>query len=509
MLRRYERRLRMQKYKEEENQIKILCIGMILVLVAVLIPLFWISTYNFLSVDDYSFAYTAAAAWKETHSIWKVLTAQMTETLKMYRTWQGTFFDIWFSGTLMGIFGESAYCVGTILSLGGFVMAECLLFMTILVSGLGADKCRAVIVSVSCASLQVLMTPNPVEGYFWFCGAIRYTFIHALLLVLLELLILFARVPQKKILVVLLDCGIIILSIAIGGGNYISALTMAMLYVLYVAWMFWKKNSHKFLAMCNMIVFFLAFGINMLAPGNNIRQAASGENHMSAIKSILVSLQEAGNYCIVNANPPCVILGLLLIPIFWKIVKERNYRYPKPFLITVFSFCIFAAQFTPNIYALQILGAGRVLNLYRLNFYVLIYANELYWIGWLWRRYRECHPEEMKAVNCQEVRNSYLLPGWIVGGIVLCLSLFAWGGQTLTTVSAVHSLRHGEAKQYRQEYEERLLLLENSDSKEAYLKHFSVKPYLLYFGDIVEDTEDWVNKAIATYYDKDIVGLQK
>lgn len=500
----------MKKWKSEELQVKILCAGMILLLVAILVPLFWISAYNFKSVDDYSFSQNAEAVWRESHSVLKVLSAQAVETKEIYQTWQGTFFSQWFASGMMGIFGDSAYYVGTFLALGGFVLAELLLFMMIFVKGLGADKCRAAIVSIGCIALQVLLTPYPVEAFYWFCGAVVYTFIYALALFLLALLFLLSQAENwKKYKVILAELGIILLSVAVGGSNYVTGLTMLIFYFFYLVWMFWKKKKYKIMALCNMLVYLLAFGANILAPGNLLRQRSSGVERASAFVSILRSLKEAATYCIVNMNPPCVILGLLFLPIFVQIVKKKNFRYPLPLLVSMISFGVYAAQFTPTLYALQILGAGRVQNLYRFSFYVLLYANELYWTGWLWRRWREKHSEEAAIAESGEGGTSYLLPGWIVGGLLLCLSLVSWGGSTVTTVSAIRSLRSGEAKQYRQDYEERLVLLEDPSIKEIFLEPFSATPYLLFFGDVVEDTEDWVNQAVAAYFDKDVVGLKE
>ncbi len=498
----------MKKWRTEELQVKILCVGMVLLLVAILIPLFWISTYNFISVDDYTFARHAQSVWQESHSVLKVLSAQVQQTWEIYQTWQGTFFSQWFASSMMGIFAESAYYVGTLLSLGGFVLAELLFFMLVLVKGLGADKCRAAIVSIGCLALQILLTPYPVEAYFWFCGAVVYTFIHALALLLLSFLFLLSQAKkEKKAKIILWEFGIVLLSIAVGGSNYITGLTVLIFYFLYVVWMFWKKKPYKIMALCNAVVYILAFGANFLAPGNMQRQGSAGVERASAFGSILRSLKEAANYCVVNLIPPCVILGLLLAPIFWQIVKKKNFKYPLPLLVSLVSFGVFAAQFTPNLYALQIIGAGRVQNLYRFNFYVLIFANELYWIGWFWRKWRENHSVERGVSDGKEGLTSYLLPGWIVGGLLLCLSLTAWGGSTVTTVNAIQSLRSGEAKQYREDYKERLMILEDPTVKEVYLEPFSATPYLLFFGDVVEDTEDWLNQSVAEYFDKEVVGL--
>ena len=175
---------------EKDTQVKVLCVGMILLLVGILIPLFWISTYNFKSMDDLSYAKNAELVWQESHSVLKVMGSQIKDTWEIYQEWQGTYFGLWFFTSMIGIFGESAYYMGTVFSLGGFVLAELFLLMVILVKGLGADKYRAAILSISCIAMQVLLTPYPVEAYFWFCGAVLYTFIHVLALFLLTILFL-------------------------------------------------------------------------------------------------------------------------------------------------------------------------------------------------------------------------------------------------------------------------------------------------------------------------------
>lgn len=499
-----------EKWKSEDIQVKLICLGMVGLLIAILIPLFWVSTYNFKSVADLPYVQDVEIVWEESHSVLKILTAQVIDTWHNYLDWQGTYFSLWFFTSMIGIFGENAYYMGTVLSLGSFVLSELIFLMVVLVKGLGADKSRAAIVTLGCIGIQVLLTPYPVEAFFWFCGAILYTFIHALALLLVTLLFLLERYHnEKKGKTILLEIGILLLTIGVGGGNYITALLVMILYVLYVIWAFWRKNPCKVLMLSNALVYMVAFALNVLAPGNTVRQNASGLEHLPALESIFHSLKEAANYCMVNMNPPCVILGLLFVPIFVHIVKNKNYKYPLPLLVSILSFGIYAAQFTPTLYALHIIGAGRVQNLYRFNFYLLMYANELYWIGWLWRRWRENHVEESVLGDNKESRTSYLLLGWITGGILLCVSLVIWGGSTLTTVSAVQSLRRGEAQQYRQEYEERLILLEDNSIREIYLEPYSVKPYLLFFGDVAVDTDDWVNKAMAEYYDKEVVGLKE
>ena len=496
----------LQKIKTEKTQIKLIFWIMVAVFAAVLVPLFRIGYYNFKSVDDFSYAQHSEAIWEQTHSVLKVFAGQISYTWDYYLKWQGTFFSEWFTTSVMGIFSKNAYYMSTWLTLGGFVLAEGFLLMIVLVKILGADRYRAGIITMGCIMIQLLLTPFPCEAFYWFCGSMLYTFIHALGLLLCTLwILLYQNENGRRFKNILLMAGIVFLTVAVAGSNYITALTIFILYVLCTAWFFLKKHSGKWLILGCNILYLIAFAVNVMAPGNSIRQDSSGMERMGAVKSILLSLKEAAVYVSTWTIFPCIVLGLLLLPLFVHIVRKKNFRYPFPALVSLISFCIFAAQFTPTIFALGIIGAGRVQNLYRFNYFLLLYGNEFYWTGWCCRKYFGRNTTEE---NQQQTSRSWLLPGWVAGCMVLVLGLSVWGGSTLTSVSAWKSLKNGEAKQYYEEYQERLEILEDTTIEEAVLEPFSVKPYVLFFGDIVEDSADWVNYSVADYFGKKSVALK-
>ena len=77
-----------------------------------------------------------------------------------------------------------------------------------------------------------------------------------------------------------------------------------------------------------------------------------------------------------------------------------------------------------------------------------------------------------------------------------------------TTVSAVHSLVTGEAAAFGAETDERETLLQEaveSGEAEIEIPRLTVHPYLLFWSDIEEGAEDWTNKSMARYYQKDAV----
>lgn len=495
---------KMNLWKNEDTQTKILFSLSIGIFVAVLIPLFWISHYNFRSVDDFSYIRKAEAVWEKSHSIINVFLSQLSYVKEYYFSWQGTFFNTWFSSSILGMIGKNAYYVGTYLTLGGFALAEFLLLYVIFLKILKADIFSAGTVTACCLSFQILMTPVPSEAYFWFVGAVLYIFAHALALFLVAILIEMYYV-DKLWIVIVLEILAVILTIAVGGSNYVTGLTVLVVYGLGTLWVLYKRHAYKWIYLGNALLYTAALLINVLAPGNQKRLDASGAANLSAIEAIFRSLKEAAKYVVTNMYLPCIILGFMFLPLFIKIVKKSKYRYSFPILITLLSFGVFAAQFTPTLYTLGILGAGRVLNLYRLNFYILLYGNELYWTGWYVRRCEERY--EIVEKRNEKSTICLLLPAWCVGGLLLCYALIFYGGQTLTSVSAFMSLRTGQAQQYYQENLERLELLEDESLDEVYLKDFTYKPYVLYFDDIKENPENWINRSMANYFGKKTVYL--
>lgn len=495
----------MRMFTKEDLHIRIIFICVLLALTALLIPLFAIGHYNFASVDDIGYAKTAEVVWDETHSVVRTCLRQVSYAWDYWHIWQGTFAAEWFTTTVIGLFGRNAYYMGTYLSLGGFVLFELLLFMVILKKVMGADLFRAGIISVCIVSMQVLLTPVPVEAFYWFCGSALYTVTYNETVILMTLLILlyhshsssghWRRIP--------LYFGIALFTVLVSGGTYVTLVLMLLLYLFATIWYWYRRNPDRWFVTAGMVLYLAGFFLNVLAPGNQARLSSAGMEGSSAVMAIFLALKEALFYVTGNAVFPCVILAVLFLPLFGNIVTKRDYKYPFPVLVTIISFGVFAAQFTPTLYTLGITGAGRIQNLYRWTFYIWLYGNELYWVGWL------CRKKLISFGNLENVqpKKSYLLSGWIAGGIALCFALYVWGGSTLTSLSAVDSLRRGHAQVYYEEYLERLTLLQDDSIKDVSFEPYTYHPYLLFFGDITDDPNDWVNYTMSFYYGKNSVTL--
>ncbi len=235
----------MRRFLKEDMQIRAIFAGVMLMLVALLIPLFVIGHYNFPSVDDVGYGKTAEIVWDETHSVVKTCLRQVGYAWEYWHTWQGTFAAEWFTTTALGIFGRDAYFAGTYLLLGGFVLFELFLFVTALRKVMGADFFRAGIVAGCIVSLQVLLTPVPVEAFYWFCGSALYTVTYNETVILTALLILLYRHPAELWKRGLLYTGIVLFTVLVSGGTYMTLLVMLLFYFFAAIWYWYRRNPGR------------------------------------------------------------------------------------------------------------------------------------------------------------------------------------------------------------------------------------------------------------------------
>jgi len=504
----------MSKFTEKktyEDQKRIFFYISVFLLVVCVNPLLIISHYNYMSVDDYAFVNYSIDSWRQYHSIFRVLKDQFVFAYNFYFSWQGTFSMTWLGGALTTMICESTYFLTTYIVLGGFVISELLLFAFIGTKILDADKYATGIISCWLLVLQILMVPNPVEAFFWANGSFMY--IGSYILALFLFLLLFTYVRQgalnddmKKRLVIV-RTGIVILSILVAFGNYVTALFCLSSFIIILFFMYGTRRKGRLFVTADFVLFLFVFVINVIAPGNKCRQVVVGDPQYGPVKAVLKSIFSAGKYVVCNIYPTVIIIMIMMIPFIIDMVKNRAFEkgntFRFPVVFTGISFGLYASQFVPTTYALGEIVAGRVLNIYRITLYLFLFANLIYWTGWILQRLQSEH-----KVITEEVltfKKSYLLLTMIVFFAMFCFSAYYYGGKTLTTVSAIESLRTGQASLYKAEQEERLRILHDDSVRDVYLNEFTDPPYLLYFGDFSSDSN---NQDVAKFYGKDSVRLR-
>ena len=305
-----------------------------------------------------------------------------------------------------------------------------------------------------------------------------------------------------------------------GGGNYLSALSFAVVSVLFAVYLVKMKtrqgeNSRmgRLCVIGNFLpaAFYLCgFAVSCLSPGNQIR-GGEAEGY-GALKSILLSLYYTLSYPLNQWMNWAVLLILALAGvIFWMGFAEKadngaqavQLGFTAPFPAAVLAYGIVSCVVTPALYAQGNMDAGRIQSTFWLHAVLVLLLLEWYLVGGLYRRFSK--EQNRSAASC--LRNG---AGGFVRAILLffiVFSLLAVKGNPdfYTGTSAVSELLDGSAAQYGRENEERLRILKNPREQDAVLPRYTVQPNLLYFEDVSEDPDDWINQKMSEYYGKNSI----
>ena len=465
---------------------------LIAVLILSLVPMLLLSPFTTACADDYSFSVGVHAVWAESSSLVKVLQAAAHTAAESYYAWQGSYSAIFLMALQPAVFGEALYALTPalmLLALAGGLFSLCaVLFGRVFHAPRGFGSCVAALLML----VSVQLAPSPVQGFYWYNGSVYYTFFFGLSLVSFALALYTADIGGVWRIALLS-----LLNLLLGGGNYVTALNAALIFTLLtLALRLFKRRWARLLAPLGCLL--LGLAVSAAAPGNAVRGAAFADTP-GALEAVLLSFPAAADAALRFFSLPVAGVMLLIGFLAWQAAPETRIRFRLPGLITLLSVCLFAAQFTPTLYAMGSSGDGRLTDILFYAFLLLLALNVFYWVGWLRQRVSARVGDGRVA----------LLP--LCGACLLSLSCaagFIFSGHGFTSLMALGELRSGEAAAYRAVTDERLTLLRDPAIPDAVLPAYPSQPYLLYFDDITPDPDDWRNLAVTAYYGKNSVVLE-
>ena len=494
------------KKKSDLYDILIL-IGLLATLIILIVPLLIIAKYSFPTTDDFSYLYYVGPYWKDSHSIIKTLYLCAVYSLETWKSWQGLYFADWLYFVFLSLFAEKAYFICTWVGLFSLIFSELFGAYILFHKLFKVSIVKSFIYILPVIILQILLPISGMEAFFWMASVMIYTFPFACMVVFAALLVNFVFRDKDKKINVFQKIILLIFAFVIAGSGYISGLpTLCLIPILIFFSFINKKKNSVFLII--LFGFYLAcFIFNALSPGAGIRQSAAGEGD-SAVHAILTSFVESAKYIKTWTNLPIILTNICLIPLFVINKEEKNVRFRFPILVSVFSYLLFTSMFTPNLYALKIIGMYRVQNIYRFTMYLLITVNLWYWVGFIKGIVIKNKKDEKEISRKKRTIFGILrvtLAAFAVVGVLF--TIYKTYGKTSTSVSAYYSLREGEARIFNEEWQERLAILNDENIKDVVFHPYSRKPYLLFFIDVTDDKTNWINEAYARYFNKNFVVL--
>lgn len=488
-----------------------------------LIPVLVIGKYDYPSADDFSMGLGTRLVYEATGSLFAVAGKILSETARYYRTWIGYFTSCLFTTVSPATFGEAWYALTPAVILLALHVGVVVFFYALMEKALGMNRYVRRCMTVLALFLMVQRMPEGslrVEAFYWYSGAGNYTLTFSAGLLYLAFYVLSVCGVRRKnrSLFLVLAC---IMGFLAGGGNYLSALSFAVVSVLFAIYLVKMKTRQGENSRAGRLcvigrllpaAFYLCgFAVSCLSPGNRIR-GGEAEGY-GALKSILLSLYYTLSYPLNQWMNWAVLLILALAGvIFWMGFAEKTtcsgaqavqLRFAAPFPAAVLAYGIVSCVVTPALYAQGNMDAGRIQSTFWLHAVLVLLLLEWYLVGGLYRRFSK--EQNVSAASC--LRNG---AGGFVRAILLffiVFSLLAVKGNPdfYTGTSAVSELLDGSAAQYGRENEERLRILKNPGEQDVVLPRYTVQPNLLYFEDVSEDPGDWINQKMSEYYGKNSI----
>lgn len=513
------------------------------------IPLYIIGMYAHPSVDDYYYGTQTVQVWNETHSIASVIKCSFDEMLNTYNIWQGNFSAIFLMRLQPGIFGEQYYFITPLILLSAYIGFSIFFFYTALKKIFKTDSYLAATVGIclTFVSMQLCMTPS--DSFYWYNGAIYYTFFYSLMLFLFALLIRMHTAKAAGTVIFTLISSV--LAFLIGGSNYATALFMCIILALAAGAAIYsvltKKNKviRSYHMAAYIIVALAAMAglfISMAAPGNAFRQDSVGGS-TGIIKTFIYTFAFGGYSIAKVLNAPCLIFFVCMIPAFYSIAKKSGFSYRYPLLVAVFTFGLYCSMGTPVFYAQGLRMPYRMMNIIFFAAYVYIAFNMIYLLGWIGNKYGKDSHENMshkdtykintgkKHISLDDIVNNFYdkikasrknailaLTISLCAFVIACIGCIEVGeteyksgnagfSNLPLSATAALSLLNGDAKIYDAELTARDEYLTSTSDDEQFITvpALSKRPAPIFHSDITDDAGDWHNAHLAMYYRKECV----
>lgn len=490
-------------------------IGYLLVLVAVILPLLLVGNYNVPSGDDWSYGYLGYQYLTEGKGVLSPLVAAFQMMKRTYITWEGRFMNSLLAALQPGIWGEHFYKIVVWIMLGGLIGFQLLSAWIFLAKNRKENRFLWIPVIVPSLMIQILYTPSVVESFYWYAGAVNYTWISMLGVLFLTLFIKRMNSGHKGTKAVLEGCFMAVLALMIGGDNFATSLSAIVAMISAWIMIYVCEGKEKFIVGIKKTWFLFGFvllslGTCVFSPAITSRMNANfgGENAYGPVQAVVESLYRTFWNIISWTDMKMILLILLIIPFAYRCVGHLSFPFKKPVLYTFLSFCVYASEITATLYVDGTTGGGRMAAILYYAYHIWLLSNLFYWIGWFVKKERQTQRKFPKWSMLKQVVHKHLFFYCIVVGIVLMGTIYRSDLKGLSSYRAYRDLRQGWAKTYYAEWQERYRVLHDPEVMDVVFEPLSVYPETILYTDLQDEKGYvWVNKACATYYGKNSIKL--
>lgn len=495
----------MKKTIEKKKIIK-LCIYATTLLI--LIPILIISIYNHPSADDYGYSDTIYKTIKSEGNFFDIIIEAFKATISGMQVWQGLYSSGFVLALQPAVFGETFYGLVTYIMiltiiLGiGFLLKRTNKYIF-------KSNSKDWIISTCLITLFIIQTlPSPIEGLFWFNGAVNYTFFLMVLCYEVSLLIKYYNMDKSKnkIMPIIVLIWTSIISFIMSGGNHVTAFLSMLIILCAIAYCIVKKQYKTSILfgvvlLCGIVGFY----INMTSPGTLIRSNAIA-NHGGVIETIISSAYQGITYINEWTSLSLILIIVAITPFIYNMVTNNEFykkvKWQGMFLSIILSYGAICAMLCVPYYAMGSFGAGRLTDVVYITFVLLAILNYTYLMCILLKNIDFTNT----ANYISNVKTYISCFAYLI--ILITISVAGNGNSYTTSHEAIVELIRGEAKQFDKEMDSRIKYYLDESLTDVEVDALTVRPKLLYFEDLSTDSKDWKNIEASIYYDKNTIKVK-
>ena len=213
---------------------------LLLVLLAVsLIPVLLLGRYGWPSADDYSYALLPHEAMLNGECL---LSGSWHAMWHYYKGWQGTFTAIGLMSLTPLTFSEYLYWITPVVMLASLCAGTFKLADTLVRRALGGTWRQTVFLAVPILLLSIQFVVSPKDTFYWWNGAVYYTFTYGIMLLLVERLVALKLAQTRRQILWAVIPGTLA-ALLVGGSNYVSALLATLVCGLFLLYFLWRERK--------------------------------------------------------------------------------------------------------------------------------------------------------------------------------------------------------------------------------------------------------------------------
>lgn len=480
-----------------------------------IIPLIVVSFCVYPQADDFSFSQTTYHVWNDTHSILSLIIEAIKTCYRYWWDWQGSYFSCFLMSLQPALFNEKLYHIVPILLLGFLFVALLYFNSSIFTKILYLDNNLVILITNIEFLVIIENIINQAEAFFWYNSGIHYIGILCIALIYYGYLLSLPSKKQPKLKYVFQQSLACILAFMIAGGNNLVVLAGLIINISIIILLFihdiyqykniiFSPNMQKILP--SSIILIAGSMLNILSIGNKERLAYIGGAKYSVIHTIFKSfntgLKNIGNWF--NFT---IFLYLVFIIIFSYIIYEetkdklRNITIAIPIFITFYSYCLFSALFSPEIYTFGNATTERTLNVIFIIYILCLTLDLFIWSFYLFQRQFKFITQFILLIT--NFRKKIFIVFFPASFLIILMMVIVNPTRFLTT-SAMYYYYKGETIACKNTIEYNIDLLHNEDLKIVYLRKLPYKPKILFSDEI----EEWKSGAVF-YYQKDSINWEE